>query len=353
MVKESLLILLLASPAGAVFQRADMERVDHEVLLDTEYFLDFAGFALPLVWDEELRKSTADVSYRVNAASLDCCDLYIRQEARLRRRLTPATEFRWVFTQRGDKDKEETRHLIELERSLPGGFSAILFGEPAFNKEDADIGLGASWRGLQFRRNWVDFTFNKRSPGGESYSKVPITDQLYYGRGDFSAAAELDHPTRRNAFFYRRTTATAWWRPGPWAFGYVYEYQRKADGTATDNKRWAHYAKAAGRYKELEAGLSVVNRRSRTEGVRFYRRWELEPYARWRKELGARVESELATFLGLGRDRDDTIIESKLGAGFDFKFGPAGRIGVYATFDIDEADTHFWDGGNARAQIFF
>lgn len=359
MVAKSLAALLLwaACPAEGAFQASDMAVVDHERLLDDEYFLDLTSFAPPLAWEEEARRSTAAASYRVNAASLDCCDLMLGQRALLEKRLNRGLAFRFLFTQRGDKDKDETHHWIELEQAVLGGFSALLFGEPSFNKEDSDLGAGLGWTGdalrIQARRNFVDFTFNKRGPAGQSYSKQPLTDEVVARLGDAAAYASIDHPTRRNAFFYRRTEAALRWEPEGWAFGYQYEYQRKADGAGLDNKRWAHYISAGRLWKGFEAGSRLVSRRSRNLGAQYYRRWEAQPYLRWREELKPWLDSELATFLGFGEKEADTLVEAKLGAGLDFKFGPNGRIGVYGTFDLDELSSHFWDGGNVRAMLFF
>lgn len=358
MVSKSFLtaLLLWASPASAAFQASDMAVVDHERLLDSEYFLDLASFAPPLAWEEEARRSTAAASYRVNAASLDCCDLMLGQRALLEKRLNRGLAFRFLFTQRGDKDKDETHHWLELEQAVVGGFSALFFGEPTFNKEDSDIGAGLAWTGralrVEARRNFVDFSFNKRGPAGQSYSRMPLTDEVVARLGEAAAYASVDHPTRRDGFFYRRTEAALRFEPEGWAFGYQYEYQRKAEA-ALDNKRWAHYLSAGRRWSEFEAGARGVSRRSRNLGSIYYRRWEGQPYLRWRREQSRRLDTELATFLSFGEKERETIIEAKLGAGLDFKFGPQGRIGVYGTFDLDEATSHFWDGGNVRAMLFF
>ena len=46
-------------------------------------------------------------------------------------------------------------------------------------------------------------------------------------------------------------------------------------------------------------------------------------------------------------------MEAKLGLGWDFIYGPDARIGLYGTFDIDDAGNHLWDGGNVRAMFLF
>ncbi|OIO10656.1 MAG: hypothetical protein AUJ52_03600 [Elusimicrobia bacterium CG1_02_63_36] len=56
---------------------------------------------------------------------------------------------------------------------------------------------------------------------------------------------------------------------------------------------------------------------------------------------------------GGGPDDLQTLAEAKWGLGVDFLFGPSGRIGVYGTFDLDDADSHPWDGGNLRAMFLF
>lgn len=359
MVAQSFLTALLfwSAPVRGAFQASDMAVVDHERLLDDEYFLDLTSFAPPLAWEQESSRSTAAASYRINAASLDCCDLMIGQRALLERRLNRGLAFRFLFTQRGDKDKDETHHWVELEQAVLGGFSALLFGEPTFNKEDSDVGIGLAWSGeavrVEARRNFVDFSFNKRGPAGQSYSQQPLTDEIVARAGDAALYASIDHPTRRNAFFYRRSTAGLRWEPESWALGYEYEYQRKADGAGLDNKRWAHYFSAGRLWKGFEAGSRLISRRSRNLGAQYYRRWEAQPYLRWREELKPWLDSELASFIGFGEKETRTLVEAKLGAGLDFKFGSAGRIGVYGTFDLDEAGTHFWDGGNVRAMLFF
>lgn len=394
----ALLALGLASPAGAVFTRSQMDRIDHEQLLDAEYYSDLQGFAYPMAWEEPWRASTA-AAYRVNAASLDCCELLLDQRLRLRRELAGGLSFGFALVQEEDKDRRELHHWLMLEQRLPAGFSAALFGEPTYQKEDADIGFGLGWEGAGWRlrasRLFVDWNLNTRGSGGQRYRREPLTTAFSAAwsreRDDVEASLELDEPLQREVpaenrlFQYRRTTASARWRRA-WESGlvsvaeYALELQRKSDFVApdpasrsADNARRVHRARAAVETAltprdRLEAGLGAVARTARTDkaglsqaGV-FYRRWEAQPYARWRRAFGDVVESELASFLSLGRNRrtfpggvsasvSETLIEAKIGTGVEFKFR-SGRLGLYGTFDVD-APGHFWDGGNARAMFFF
>lgn len=396
---EALLVLLLASPAGAVFTKSQMDRIDHEPLLDAEYYSDLQGFAYPLAWEELWRASTAPASYRVNAASLDCCELLLDQRARLARELAGGLSFAFALVQDEDKDRRELHHWLMLEQRLPAGFSAWVFGEPAYQKEDADLGFGLGWRGAGWRlrasRLFVDWNLNTRGSGGQRYRREPLTTAFSAGwsggQDDAEASLELDEPLAREVpaenrlFQYRRTTAAARWRRA-WDSGlvsvaeYALELQRKSDFLApdplrasSDNARRVHRARAAVETAltprdRLEAGLGAVARSARTDkaeqpgaGV-FYRRWEAQPYARWRRSLSELVETELASFLSFGRNRrsfpggasadvSETLIEAKVGAGVEWRFR-SGRLGLYGTFDAD-APGHFWDGGNARAMFFF
>ncbi|MBI4059920.1 MAG: hypothetical protein HY403_00665, partial [Elusimicrobia bacterium] len=94
-----------------------------------------------------------------------------------------------------------------------------------------------------------------------------------------------------------------------------------------------------------------------------YRRWEIQPYLRWRRALGARLTSELSPSLSLGEnrarhpgggapDRLEIVGEAKLGAALEFGFGKAGRVALGGVFDLDTPGKP-WDGGSAMALFLF
>lgn len=386
--------------AHALFVKTQMERIDHETLFDSEYFIDLLSFSTPLEWEDSWRASTAPVSYRINSASLDCCDLLLQQELRLRKDLGKGWRFKFRLLQDEDKERQELHHRLELEKSLGAGFSALLFGEPAFRKEDSDIGVGLAYARGPFkasaRRNFVDFNFNQRGSTSQNYSRKPLTDDISFEYSPsgwrLSSAVEIDHPLRRQVpaenrvFSYRRTTAVLGVRHEPvGAFSrrleYRYEFQKKGDlfnpdpaVVSIENQRQVHRVLAAvegalSPDDRLEAGGVWLTRAARTDNAHasnagaFHRRWEVQPYARWRRLLNASLVGELAGFFSFGENRRrfpggsspalfDGIVEAKLGAGLDFLFGPSGRLGIYSTFDAD-GPGHPWDGGNIRAMFLF
>ncbi|MBI3549750.1 MAG: hypothetical protein HY078_11985 [Elusimicrobia bacterium] len=396
--------LLAACPAGAVFTKAEMDVIDPEPLLDSEYLLDLAGFSYPLDWTWEWEASSASAKYRGNGASLDCCSLFLEQEAALRRRLASWLEFRYDLRQQGDKELDDFHHWIALEAGPWKGASVGLFGEPTPAKEDSDIGLLLRYRprpGLMVYalRDNVDWNFNHRGSSGQRYARVPLTyeagGEIVAGPDRWRASIEWDlplvrvDPAQNLAYAYRRTTATVRWSRPPaagegslgWELLYRHEYKREGkafdpDPTAAslDFRRSVHYLKAAavvplGRRDRTEAGLGFWERDSRTNvaggmGDRRVKRWEAEPYARWLRRLAPWVESELGFFLGSGETRRDlpnspslatmeAPVNAKLDVGFDFLVAGNGRIGLRGSFDLDDASRHLWDGGNIRAQIFF
>lgn len=374
--------------------RSVMDQVDAEPLFNEGYFINLRSFAWPRAWDDAWSSSTG--GYRANGASLDCCALYLDQGLVFARRLTAALEFRFRYTDLEDKDRQETHHWLELEQDLGRGFSAELFGETAFRKEDADIGLGLRWRRegwqVRARRNAVDFNFNGRGSTTQRYSLKPWTDELLLeaplGAAVARLACEVDHPTRREVpdesrtFAYRRTRLwAAVGAPRGARAEYSYEFQTKSNrfrapaaGRSQESRRQVHGLTASTRLfptekDELEPGLGVFARAARADrpdepqAGAFYRRWEVQPWLRWRRELTRRATTELAPFLSLGENRirrpggaapDDghVVMEAKLGAGLDLAFGPSARIGFYATFKVD-TPSHPWGGGNIRAMFLF
>ncbi len=358
-------LLLLALPARAAFVRSVMDRVDAEPLFDSEYFLDLRGFAFPRAWDRDWAASTS--GYRVNGASLDCCDLYTDQGLKFARRLTPGFEFRFRFTELSDKDRQETHHWLELERDLGRGFSAEFFGEPTFRKEDADIGAGLRWRRdgweARARRNAVDFNFNQRGSTAERYDRKPYTDEVSLaapaGSGRVWAAGEFDQPTRRSVpaqnkvFGYRRSRAWTGWEGGgdlsP-RVEYAYEHQRKSDAVQ-HSERKVHSATASALWGLWEPGLGFFTRSASVELAR-YRRWEVQPWLRMRRELRPSLVGELAPFLSLGEQQSRLIAEAKLNASVEWTFGGRGAVALNGSFDLDTPRKP-WDGGNVRAMFFF
>ena len=389
-------ILLLAVPGRAVFTRSLMERADTEPLFDSEYFLDLRSFAWSRANEDVWAASTG--GYRVNGASLDCCDLYLDQALVFARRLTPAVEFRFRFVELSDKDRQESHHWIEFERDLGRGWSAEVFGEPTFRKEDADIGFGVRWRRggweARARRAAVDWNLNERGSTTQTYSLKPYTDELSLKAplGSWSArlSADLDEPTRRlvpderRSFFYRRLRAWAelgtdeGWAPRA---RYSYEEQAKIDtfanaaaGVSRDARRKVHEAVASARIRpgpddELEPGAAFMLRAARTDlrdspsGGTFYRRWEAQPYLRWRRRLSTSLTSELSPSCSLGEnrvrhpggsepERYETVAEAKLGATMELRFGASGLIVFGGVLDLDKPGKA-WDGGSVRAMFLF
>lgn len=391
--------LLLPAPASALFSAKELERVDTEPFLDYEYFSDLQAFSYPMEWDLAWRAST--MSYRASGASLDCCDLLWSQELLTRFQLADTLAFSVRLAQQEDKERRDLHYLLEFEKKLPWGLTAWVFGEPTYDKKDADAGLGlgcALSKGLQlsYRRTAADFPFNRKAGDPQRYSRQPFTDEFRvdadFARGRLSLQVELDQPLRREfwnesrSYSYRRTTGRASYQ-GPvlgvtGRLGYTYEYQHEGDylspdpGTrSVDYRRRTHTLLAAvladlGARDSLEAGHNLILRDARNDNPHdpdagiMYRRWEAEPYARWRHRASDLVTTELAAFLSLGEYRKrypahlipsvfDPIIQAKLGTGLDFTFGPRGRVGLYGAFDLDGAATHPWDGGSIRAMFVF
>ncbi len=388
-------------PAGALFLESQMDRVDTEALFDAEYFADLLGFSYPMEWD--FLWSASSTAYRINTASLDCCDLFLEQEVKLQRRLTRSgLDFRWHYIQYEDKDRQDLRHLIELEHPVALGFSALIFGEPAFKKEDADIGLGVSYRpvpGLKFtaRRTFVDFNFNSRGSTTQSYTKKPLTDEFRV-EADFSghrlsAGLEIDHPLRRlvpsaaRLYSYRRTTLKTLWEH-EWdngfrsRIGYDYEFLKEGNlfnpdpgRTSVDFRRNVHHLRTGllidhADLASSEAGIHMLARSARSDtpsnpssGV-FHTRWEVEPYWRFRHKTRSWLVTEAALFYSGGETRHrypenvtrsayDTIHEVKLGTSAEFTFGDLGMLSLNGSWDLDAFTTHLWDGGNIRAMMRF
>jgi len=379
-----------------------MERIDHEPLFDSEYFLDLLSFSYPIVWDDIWNASTGPV-YRVNGASLDCCSLMLQQDIRLGKRLTKSLEFKFRLWQNEEKEHHDFHYQIELEQKLGLGFSASLFGEPTFHKEDSDIGFGLAyeqpqvWRAAA-RHTFVDFNFNKRGSTTQRYATYPASDDFIVAARPHpdwmvSTDIEVDSPLRREVpdenltFSYRRTALNLTLRHAPperfsRKLSYGYEFEAKGDlynpvpagKISLSARRQVHHVLAAvegplSDRDRLEAGHMLLLRAARADNANdgdlglFYRRWEAQPYARWRRNLKPWLTSELAGFFSFGENRQRgankagsllaTVAEAKLGAGADFVFGPSGRIGLYGTFDMDEIGSQPFDGGNIRAMFLF
>ncbi len=390
------LTLALAVPGRAAFVRSLMERVDTEPLFDSEYFLDLRSFSWPRAWDDVWAASTG--GYRGNGASLDCCDLYLDQSLLFTKRLTPGLEFRFRFVELSDKDRQELHHWIEFEKDLGRGWSAEIFGEPTFRKEDADIGAGVRWRRggweARARRAAVDWNLNSRGSTTQNYTLKPYTDEISL-RAPLDAwfariAADIDEPTRREipadrrSFFYRRTrTSAELGKDEGWAprVKYAYEVQTKMNtvapggvGVSEEARRQVHEFNVSARLRpnekdEFEPGGAFFVRAARTDlpgnpaGGTFYRRWEVQPYLRWRRSLRAKLTGELFPSFtvgenrvrhpgGLTLERYETVAQAKLGATLEFKFAKAGYISIGGVLDLDTPG-QAWDGGSVRAQFFF
>lgn len=392
------LAVLLASPAGAVFVKSEMDALDTEPLFDSEYFLDLLSFRDPLEW--RWAWEAAPLGYRFDGASLDRSDLFLEQEVKLPKKLNDWFAFAYQVEHRGDKDLQELHQWIALDFGPWSGFTAGLIGEPSFDKQDADVGLRASqvWGPWTARAStlFVDFPFNERGKTGESYPVKPVTHSFSLRRevprGSVRAWTDFDMPTVRlvtatnRVYGYRRTRAgLVWDRPSTadawgWRAAWTYEYKKETNRlqpATIENfgvHRKVHDFDAAleGRLTDrdrLEAGGRFFVRGGLTDRQlpgtpdARHKRWELQPYGRWRRTVKPWAVQETALYLsggedyrifpGVGPDKRDSIQEAKLGYGWDLFPAPSGRIGIFGTFDLDDAGRHIWDGGNIRAMFFF
>ncbi|MBI4678619.1 MAG: hypothetical protein HY748_13660 [Elusimicrobia bacterium] len=379
-----------------------MDQIDTEQALDYEYFSDLQAFSIPMEWDLAWQSpGGSTMSYRGNGASLDCCSLLWSQELKSRWRLAETMNFTFRLNQAEDKERRRFHYQVGFEKRLPRGFSVSLFGEPAYDKEDSDIGLGAGWKpseGIEVSLRLIvaDFPLNRKAGGPQRYSRQPITQELRadaaVGAGRLRLHLELDHPTRREvwadarSYSYRKTTARTEYlwpvRHLTAKLSYGFEYHHEGDyyspdpaSKSVDYRRMTQTVLAAaladlGADDSLEAGHSLILRHARNDhphdpgaGI-MYRRWEAQPFARWRHRASRLVATELAAFLSLGEYRKrhpahlipsvfDPLIQAKLGAGLDLTFGPKGRLGFYGAFDLDDMASHPWDGGGIRAMFVF
>jgi hypothetical protein len=394
-------LLSCAAPAAALFDSREMDVMDVSLRLEPEYYLHILAFSYPVVWDDAWSASTAP-AYRVNGASLGCCELLLQQELRFDKALPKGLTFRFRLLQEEDREHQSFHYRLELEKKLGRGFSAGIFGEPTFHKEDSDIGFGLAYEpapGLRAsaRHTFVDFNFNKRGHTTQRYKAYPATDEFSLAARPapdwrVSASVRIDSPLIREVpddsrtFSYRRTDAElsiVHSPPGRLSrrLSYGYEHERKGDlfspaaaGTSLDTRWQRHSLRACvdgelGSRDRLELGGRLLVRPGRTDYLGssapgyIHRRWEAQPYLRWRRDLKPWLVSELGGYASLGEDRGlrtengasqfRTIAETSLGAGLDFVFGPSGRIGVYGTVDLDELAPHPFDGGNIRAMFLF
>lgn len=399
-----LLALHAAAPAHAVFLRGEMDVIEAEPLFDSEYFLDLLSFSPPLEWEWDWDAAIATrpaAAYRINGASLDCCSLLLQQEASLRRRLNDWLDLRYDLRQSADKDLDDFHQWLALEAGPWRGFSAGVFGEPTLAKQDSDIGYlvrlspleGVSVYGS---RNAVDWNMNSRGSGVERYDKKPLTyeagAEAWTPWGLLRPRVELDtslvraDPSLNRRYSYRRNLSELRWDlplgDGRRGFSFRYRHELKQEGLRFDpdptsrsleHSRVTHSARAAalapaGALATVEAGGEALWRsaRSAVPGAvasrADYRRWELHPYARWRRKVGDRSVGEVAAFLSVGEMRQTFAtaaslyakpVEAKLGLGWDFLYSGNGRIGLYSAFDLDDLGRHVWDGGNIRAQLQF
>lgn len=400
LLAASFLLAAAHAPACAVFIAQEMDAVDTEPLFDSEYFLDLLGFAPPLDWQWDWLASSG--GYLANGASLDRSDLLWEADLRFSRKLGERFGFRYDLRRRGDKDLDSLHQWLSMEARTWRGLTLGVFGEPEFAKENADMGVLARWEAgpwtLAASRNAVDFNFNERGRTTQSYPRKPYTYEFAASRRSgpdrVSAACELDAPLERavpasnRLYAYRRTRAALRWDrvPAPggrgWSAGYSIDLKRESDAFVPDpsaqslsSRRAVHELSLAGTVPingrdSLEGGGRFLKRSAHVESPNAplesseHRRWELAPYARWRRTLAPWAVSELGVFLSYGeirrrfpsdpsRGSAEKPLEAKLGAGIDLLSGRSGRVGLYAHFDLDDLGRHLWDGGNIRAMFLF
>ncbi len=400
---SALFVFLLAvSPAYAVFEDTEPDKIDAELDFDREYFLDLRSFSAPMDWERAFAVHPG-AKYLISGASLDCCELLMDQRLQFGKTLSERFSFSYALAHRDTKDGGSLFQWVAFDYKLGAGFTAGIFGESKFSKQDADIGFQlqyepfTDWK-FTTRANAVDFNFNERGTTNEVYDRKPATFDfaVTHSPGDdvFGAAVEFDmplirrYPTTNRVYRYRKTTAKLEWtrfasEDWSWQVGYGYEFKREAEDFVPDTflKSQDHHRRvhrvggmvetALSSRDRLEAGMEFMVRGGRSdfknrEAAKSSRRkrWEWGPHARWRRTLNDWTVSELALFLSTGENRRsrfpatsaeelETLVEAKLGTGIDFIYGPSAKIGLYGTFDIDEITSNFWDGGSIRAMFLF
>jgi len=97
----ALLLSGLAAPCRALFDAGELDKLDAEVLMDSEYFLDLRSFSYPNDWLWEWERNPR--GWRINSASLDANDLWIEQEVALGKSLNDWFSFSYALDHIGDR----------------------------------------------------------------------------------------------------------------------------------------------------------------------------------------------------------------------------------------------------------
>jgi hypothetical protein len=162
-------------PFPPTFRRDRVDDRDFE--FPETFFLDVASFRLQDDW--RLRWEEAGNAYQGTGGSTSSDDLYLFQEASLRKSLDERWDFSYRFLQDLDFDGQVLKNLVSLEhKEGPFAFGPVSHLD-AF-KENLDLGATASWRpskahAVQTWGFWVDPVFNQKTSTGDRYDKKAVT----------------------------------------------------------------------------------------------------------------------------------------------------------------------------------
>ncbi|MBI4576792.1 MAG: hypothetical protein HY722_11060 [Planctomycetes bacterium] len=171
-----LALALALAPASAQARFRGDERQDRPFSYNAEYFLNVLSYEpRPR---ERAAYADADSAVLAAAGSLSARDLWLDERFKVGALRGP---FRFGLEQarREDFDARYARQAVHLERRLGAGPLWLRgVGEPAAEKEEADIGVGLAWRGEGTERAllevWLpDFELASKGPAGVRTRRPP------------------------------------------------------------------------------------------------------------------------------------------------------------------------------------
>jgi hypothetical protein len=351
---------------------------------DAEASSDFITYQHPIAWENKWLRSQK--TFDLSVGSISSKQFLNYQRLKINQAFTDKLEFRFLYLVEGDFEQDRRQMPLELKYNLNSKIAVSLFGSPALNKSEDDLGLSLYFTPTEeweYRASlvWADYDRNKRNLNTEEWSEAPMGATLsvqYLSKETtddfFKAEAHWERPSQKNNLgqvtedlAYESLTITGWrtLTNGRGLGGRaLYDRSFASNSTANRSRKRSlnqiEYAFIMGPHV-VRPGLNFFYRENRSGTDQVITK-EILPTV-WMQFLpkgrswGVGTPSlgyDATVFQEKHQASSDRNLEHRLNLKYDMRFNKSGELALLFTFDLDRFGSgETWEGGAGQFRLDF